>query len=202
MNEMRYQFILMLYLIRKQYPRMGLFQPDFIYVIFRSLMPSKYHRTDADIKIAVNEWCDNPVTATVMYGHISKWNTFRVTNMNKLFKYKRDFNDDISKWNVSSVIDMHSMFYETPFNGDISKWNVSNVIDMCCMFKRSSFNSNISEWNVSNVIDMNGMFRETQFDHDISKWDVSNTNSMLRMFLYCPITNEHKPIITRKGEVK
>ena len=52
MNEQRYQFILSLYLIRTQYRQMGLFQPDFIYVIFRSSMPSKYNRSDDDIKAA------------------------------------------------------------------------------------------------------------------------------------------------------
>jgi hypothetical protein len=50
---------------------MGLIQPDFIWVIFRSMMPSKYIRTDADIQKAVNywilEWYDE---AEVEYGHI------------------------------------------------------------------------------------------------------------------------------------
>ena len=57
-NEQRYQFVISLYRIRKQYPRMGLLQPDFIWVIFEKMMPSKYIRTDDDIKIAVNDWCD------------------------------------------------------------------------------------------------------------------------------------------------
>ena len=74
MNEVRFQFILSLYLIRTQYPQMGLFQPDFIYVIFhlKNMMPSKYNRTDADIKAAVDLWCKNPMEATAWYGHISK----------------------------------------------------------------------------------------------------------------------------------
>ena len=73
-NEQRYQFILSLYFIRKQYRQMGLFQPDFIYVIFRSSMPSKYNRSDDDIKAAVNMWCEDStkVEAEMKYGHISK----------------------------------------------------------------------------------------------------------------------------------
>ena len=110
MNEERYQFVLSLYLIRTQYTQMGLFQPDFIWVTFRSSMPSKYNRTDDDIHDIVNEWCNDPVTATVKYGHISKWNTSLVTSMKELFHNKREFNDDISKWNVSSVTDMSWMF--------------------------------------------------------------------------------------------
>ena len=119
MNEQRCQFVLSLYLIRTQYTQMGLFQPDFIWVIFRSMMPSKYIRTDVDIQLAVDEWCDDHVAAIVEYGHISKWNTSMVTNMKKLFEYKRDFNDDISKWNVSNVTDMTLLFCQaSSFNGD------------------------------------------------------------------------------------
>ena len=59
-NEERYQFVLWLYRIRTQYPQMGLFQPDFIWVIFRKMMPSKYNRRDSDIKKAVNAWCEDP----------------------------------------------------------------------------------------------------------------------------------------------
>ena len=82
-NEERYQFVLILYLIRTQYPQMGLFQPDFIWVIFnlqifRASMPSTIG-TDYDIYSAVNTWCESPTTATVKYGHISKWSTSMIT---------------------------------------------------------------------------------------------------------------------------
>ena len=167
-NEQRYQFVLALYLIRKQYPQMGLFQPDFIWVIFRKMMPSKCIRTD-DIKKAVNKWCKDPVEATVEYGHISTWNTSLVTNMKNLFYDKSDFNDDISKWNVSSVTNMDSMFCDTSFNGDISGWNVSSVTNM------------------------SHMFRGTPFDGDISGWDVSSVTNSEEMFQDCPIFEEHKP---------
>ena len=137
-NEKRYQFVLTLYRIRTQYRRMGLCQPDFIWVIFRKMMPSKYIRIDGDIQVAVNKWCDNPVAATVKYGHISKWNTSLVTNMMGLFEHKSEFNDDISKWDVSNVIDMSSMFYchiedeeaVSAFDGDVSGWDVSSVTNM------------------------------------------------------------------------
>jgi len=144
MNEERYQFVLMLYLIRTQYPKMSLLQPDFIWVIFRSSMPSKYNRSDEDIRDSVREWCETPMVATAKYGNISKWNTSMVTNMTELFKEEWYFNDDISKWDVSNVTDMSGMFdcydseeYETVsnFNGDISGWNVSSVTNMQSMFR-------------------------------------------------------------------
>ena len=123
-TEERYQFVLCLYRIRTQYPRMGLFQPDFTCIIFGKMMVSKYQRTDADIHKAVNAWCEDPAKATVKYGHISKWNTSLVTNMKQLFKGKSEFNDDISKWNVSNVTDMSGMFVDSSFDGDISGWDV------------------------------------------------------------------------------
>jgi hypothetical protein len=43
---------------------------------------------------------------------------------------KRDFNDDISKWDVSNVTNMTNMFREASFNGDISGWNVSHAEDV------------------------------------------------------------------------
>ena len=174
-NEQRYQFVLGLYLIRTQYPQMGLFQPDFIWVTFRKMMPSKYNRSDDDIQEAVNKWCDDPVEAEVQYGHISKWNTSLVTNMKELFKGKRDFNDDISKWDVSNVTNMSYMFY----SGN--------------PFIKSSFNRDISGWNVSSVTNMERMFWSTPFDGDISGWDISNVKWMAEMFSNCPISKENKP---------
>ena len=47
-----------------------------------------------------NAWCSNQTSAEATYGHISEWDTSAVTDMSQLFMSKKDFNDDISKWNV------------------------------------------------------------------------------------------------------
>ena len=66
--------------------------------------------------------------------------TSKITDMSNLFdkgyfKYADDFNCDISLWNVSNVVDMHSMFRGCEkFNCDLSMWNVSNVKDMYSAF--------------------------------------------------------------------
>jgi surface protein len=104
------------------------------------MMVSKLQRSDADIHIAVDAWCDNPVKATIKYGHISKWNKSLVTNMKKLFQDKTKFNDDISKWNVKNVTDMSDMFSikfgsTGSFTVNITRWNVSSVTNMECMFR-------------------------------------------------------------------
>ena len=55
---------------------------------------------------------------------------------------------------------MRGMFYVCKnFNQDISSWNVSNVEDMRSMFDGcENFNQNISSWDVSKVEDMSNMF--------------------------------------------
>ena len=102
-----------LYRIRKQNGRKyGLLQPDFICIIFGPLMSGKISRSNSDIQEAVNAWCSDSTAAEAKYGHISKWDTSRVTTMNSLFYDKRNFNDDISKWDVSNVTSMEGMFYQ------------------------------------------------------------------------------------------
>ena len=87
---------------------------------------------------ALNDWCDDRYIALEKYGHISEWDTSRVTCMKKLFHGKKYFNDDISKWNVSNVTNMYRMFYGAEsFNRNLSNWNVNNV-DYCIDF---SFNT-------------------------------------------------------------
>lgn len=47
-----------------------------------------------------------------------------------MFFYNSRFNQDISSWDVSSAINIDSMFEEaTSFNQDLSHWNVNKVID-------------------------------------------------------------------------
>jgi hypothetical protein len=70
---------------------------------------------------------------------------------------------------------MDRMFSGSRFTGDISKWNVSNVVNMDKMFYKSIFNGNIQNWNVSNVETMHAMFAESPFIGNISKWNVSKS---------------------------
>jgi surface protein len=109
----------------------------------------------------------------------------QLTNMSRMFYRARNFNSNISNWNVSNVSDMSFMFYQADnFNGNLSNWNVSSVTNMEFMFTDNLiFNSNISMWDVSNVTQMNGMFLNASvFNQPIGNWDVSNVTDMSGMF--------------------
>ena len=112
------------------------------------------------IREAVKEWLKDPVKVKSKYGHISSWDTSKVTDMNSLFEWAKDFNDDIGNWNTSNVTNMAEMFCGAEsFNQDIGRWDVSNVEDMRGMFMDAkSFNQDIGDWDVSNVT-------ETFIDH-------------------------------------
>ena len=89
------------------------------------------------------------------------------------------------------------MFYLSKFNQDISKWNVSNVEEMPSMFGFSSFNQDISNWNVSNVTNMKKMFAQSKFNSNISNWKIKEDCKTIGMFDNCPIKEEYKPESTR-----
>merc|ERR1719442_242688 len=68
---------------------------------------------------------------------------------------------DLSKWVVSNVTNMASMFQDAlTFNmSGLHFWDVSKVTTMRSMFEGAeSFNGNIDNWHVSRVTDMSRMF--------------------------------------------
>ena len=121
--------------------------------------------------------------------------TSKILDMSKLFSYgkTRDFNGDISQWDVSNVINMTSMFRDSKFDDDISQWNVSNVKYMMEMFQNSDFNGDISDWDVSNVKRMDSMFYISKFNQDISNWKINPNCDIYEMFTRCSMENRYKP---------
>ena len=129
------------------------------------------------------ELVDEITRATTAHGNevdLNYIDTSAITNMNYLFAsgiagFNLDaFNGDISKWDVSQVTGMFSMFSgANAFNKDISKWNVAWVFTMANMFwGATSFNQDISGWNVAEVQqDMQSMFRDaTSFNKNLDAW--------------------------------
>jgi surface protein len=50
------------------------------------------------------------------------------------------FIEDLSRWDVSKVINMEGMFFLSQFNGDLSSWNVRKATNMSFMFADGTFN--------------------------------------------------------------
>ena len=144
-------------------------------------------RMEGGIHTAVELWCMDPAAAKQQYGPIASWNTSEITNMGLLF-IERNFNDDISRWDVSSVTDMGGMFHSaTSFNGDISQWHVSQVTNMTQMlYRATSFNCDLSQWDVSKVTSMSIMlYGATSFTHQLAGAWLTCTAHKYRMFRNC-----------------
>jgi surface protein len=88
-----------------------------------------------------------------------------VTDFSKVFdaydrnQTLRNFNEDVSSWNVANATDFSYMFsYFQLFNSDVSGWNVANATNLSFMFREcESFNSDVSRWNVANATDLSYM---------------------------------------------
>ena len=131
----------------------------------------------ASLQTAVTAWCSDATSAEATYGHISDWDTSGVEDMSFLFGTTGElFEQDDGSWAPGPG--QYCSSYRT-FNEDISKWNVSSVTTTRNMFfDASSFNSDVSAWDVSSVEDMYQMFRDaTSFNSDVSQWDVGRVTA-------------------------
>ena len=64
-----------------------------------------------------------------------------------MFEDCENFNCDLSKWDVSNVLNMEYMFYNCKkFNCDLSSWNVSKVKDMSFMFDECTLIKKLPTW--------------------------------------------------------
>ncbi len=115
---------------------------------------------------------------------ISRWDVSNVTNMTHMFGYAEQFESDLSYWNTSKVEYFSDMFYGTKkFNSDLSQWNVSKGLRFNGMFHNSNFNNPINSWDVSNANDMSGMFDDAiYFNQALFNWNVSRVKNMGGMF--------------------
>ena len=146
---------------------------------------------------------------TVNYD-ISRWNTSKVINMEKMFENAFIFNQSIDTntvkshpnpvitlpyiaWDVSGVQNMGGMFNNAyAFNQPLNNWNVGNVTKMEFMFyAATAFNQPLNNWDVSNVTNMSNMFNTaSSFDQYIRSWDVSSSTILTTMFLNCPLATD------------
>ena len=86
------------------------YEPEIINIIKYYTKTYTFNR-NGELKDAVKLWNDNKDMCIEKYGHISDWDTSKITDMTNLFKNKEYFNQDISRWDTSSVKYMDYMFF-------------------------------------------------------------------------------------------
>ena len=100
--------------------------------IYNNIMRSVFYqmKDSKELRKAVALWLEAESIAIIKYGHISLWDTSKVTNMRYMFYNATNFNQDIGKWDTSNVTNMSGMFsFAKMFNEDIGGWNTSKVIN-------------------------------------------------------------------------
>ena len=100
-----------------------------------------YVMTDSNIYAAVYQWLSDSAAAAATYGHISTWDTSRVTDMFALFNHASSFNEDIGAWDTSGVTTMRYMFMDaSAFDQDIG-WCVADNVNLQGAFIRTQCES-------------------------------------------------------------
>ena len=137
----------------------------------------------------MNDWLSDPQTATVKYGApIENWQTWRVTDMSRLFQGAESFTANLNGWDTSSVTDFHHMFAGcASFESALDGWDVSQVTDFSHMFygATSFTGTSLDTWDTSSAQSMEQMFLgATNFvgPENIGDWDVSSVSTMYAMF--------------------
>jgi surface protein len=149
--------------------------------------------TNADLKTAVEQYCNGTFVSSSVYGSIEEWDVSKITSMLELFRGQDTCNPDISQWNTSSVTNFRYVFgYAPSFNQDVSNWDVSSGTNFFSAFAGATiFNHDLSNWDVSSGIDFRFMFwRAHKFNQDISNWDVSKAIDFRSMFYHAYAFNQ------------
>ncbi|WP_086251424.1 DarT ssDNA thymidine ADP-ribosyltransferase family protein [Campylobacter devanensis] len=122
------------------------------------------------------------------FSGIDNWDVSSVTNMHMMFYGCENFNQPLNNWDVSSVTDMSYMFADCyDFNQPLNNWNVSSVTNMSAMFYECyNFNQSLDNWDVSSVTSMSYMFYDCKnFNQPLDNWDASSVTDMSEMFDGC-----------------
>ena len=115
---------------------------------------------------------------------LSGWDVSGVRNMSYMFRSAESFNQELSAWDVSNVTNMKNMFESARnFNGSLNNWVLNANVNLDQMFTNSGFNQDVSSWDISQVTDLSFLFSGARdFNQDLSGWDVSGVRNMSYMF--------------------
>lgn len=123
-------------------------------------------------------------------GDVSKWNVSNVINFHSTFSFCKDFDCDLSEWDVASAKSMIGMFWGcTNFTAQgLEEWNMSNVKELNGMFYKciSLTGETLVDWTFKSLENTRLMFNEcTRFNQDLSKWNVEKLFDTYEMFEEC-----------------
>lgn len=145
----------------------------------------------ATLQDMVDLWIADKHEAIILFGEINTWNTEYITDMSDLFRKKcGEFNDDISKWNTSRVVNMDKMFTGCGNFNQPLPWDTSRVLSMNNMFEGcKNFNQPLP-WDTSRVRSMSFTFSGCLRFNQMLHWNTSQVTVMSFMFSDCIILNQ------------
>jgi surface protein len=149
-------------------------------------MSIKY--TNETLREAIDNYFENPSTID-----LNTWDTSEVTNMEKLFYEKSDFNEDISNWKTENVTNMNHMFFGChDFNQPIGNWNTQKVTTMVGIFTDcDNFNQPLNTWKTGNMVNMHSLFSGCSiFNQPLDQWNTENVTIMTAVFDGCEAFNQ------------
>lgn len=115
---------------------------------------------------------------------LNNWDISGILGITGMF-YDSSFNGTINLWDVAACTGFNNLFRNnTVFNQDISDWDTSSLLYATNTFDgATSFNQDISGWDMSNVTTLENAFKDASaFNADISGWDVSSCDDFSKMF--------------------
>jgi hypothetical protein len=136
-----------------------------------------------ELQAAVNQWHANPAAAEAEHGHISGWDTSRVTDVTYLFSSKFSFNQPLN-WDTSRVTNMGATSNRASNFNKPLVWDTSKVTDMLATFQGTSNFNKPLYWDTSKVTTMQNTFRaigSSDFNQPLI-WDTSQVTTMESTF--------------------
>jgi len=129
------------------------------------------------LKTTMQEYLLNSGPVEDEYGPIESWNFCDVISTFGLFRDVngsggKQFNEDISGWDVSDVSNFNEMFYGAEnFNQDIREWDVFSAKSFVDMFHSAEkFNIDISPWDVYQATTFERMFYDAKGFNQVLSW--------------------------------
>ena len=129
---------------------------------------------------------------------LSRWDVSKVTDMDGMFQSALSFNRPL-QWGdrFKNVENASRMFWNAwKFNQDISDWNVSSLVRADWMFQNAvEFNQPLAAWagTLKSINSMNRMFyNASKFDQDLSSWKVLSGTEMNLMFQRASLSSDSR----------